>query len=240
MTSQTKPVLYDLITADGIPLSPWCWHVKMALAHKGISVETKSLHFTEKDRVIAAGGKSFPLFLERDGTVFDDSRLIIDHLEKAYPDRTLFPGGDAGFAGYQFIFRYSQTILFQTVISIILADIPHVLTPEDKAYFIASREKRFGMTLDAFCANRDDQLPILKTQLDPFIRAMSVHGFIAGKTPAMADYCLFGILQWARVTSPYPLYEKGEAVDQWMEKMLDLYDRLGRKAKACNASLSGV
>lgn len=234
-SQSTPPILYDLVTADQVPLSPWCWHVKMALAHKGIEAETIPLTFSEKDQVIAAGGKSFPLLIDAKGQPIDDSRLIISHLEEAYPSPTLFPGGDAGWASFNFIHRYTQTALFPTIIAMILVDIPKVLTLQDQAYFIASREKRFGMSLEDFCRKREDLRPQLHTQLDPFRKAMLSGGFIAGSAPAMVDYILFGVLQWARVTSPFPLYDKNDDLHRWMEDMLDLFDGLGRGAAAFSA-----
>jgi len=211
MTEATTPLLYDLVTGDGRSLSPWCWPVKMAIAHKNIAVETKPLIFSEKDQVITAGGKTFPLLVETDGQIYDDSRLIIDHLEKKYPEPTLFP----------------------TLVSMILVDIPDVLDPRDKDYFITSREKRVGMPLADYCAKREELRPTLNNQLDPFRKAMAVGGFICGDAPAMSDYMLFGMLQWARVTSPFELYDQYDDIWDWMEKMLDLYDGLGRNtAKA--------
>ena len=227
MTNATIPVLYDLVTGDGRSLSPWCWPVKMALAHKNIVVETKALIFSEKDQVIAAGGKTFPLLVETDGQIFDDSRLIIHHLEEKHPDPTLFPGGISGLSHYQFVFRYCQAILFPTLVSMILVDIPDVLDPRDKDYFITSREKRVGMSLADYCAKREDLRPTLNNQLDPFRKAIAVGGFICGDAPAMSDYMLFGMLQWARVTSPFELYDQYDDVWDWMEKMLDLFDGLG-------------
>ena len=234
-SQSTPPILYDLVTADQVPLSPWCWHVKMALAHKGIEAKTIPLTFSEKDQVIAAGGKSFPLLIDTEGRPIDDSRLIITHLEETYPSPTLFPGGDAGWASFNFIHRYTQTALFPTIIAMILVDIPKVLTPQDQAYFIASREKRFGMSLEDFCSKREDLRPKLNTQLDPFRKAMLSGGFIAGSAPAMVDYTLFGVLQWARVTSPFPLYDADDDIHRWMEDMLNLFDGLGRGASAFSA-----
>ena len=231
-TATDNLVLYDLVTADGVPLSPWCWHVKMALAHKGITAKTIPLTFTEKDQVIHAGGKSFPFMINGNGDALDDSRLIISHLEEIKPNPTLFPGGDAGWASFNFIHRYTQSFLFPTLIPMILADIPKVLTEADQAYFIASREKRFGMSLDELCRNRDEKRGQLDTQLDPFRKAIMTNGFIAGTSPAMVDYTLFGVLQWARVTSPFPLYDQDDVIHGWMETMLDLFDGLGRKAAA--------
>ena len=230
MNSTAIPVLYDLISTDGNALSPWCWHARMALAHKGIDVDRRAHCFTDKADMQAAGGKSFPLLVDTDGTALTDSMDIVMHLEASRPDPTLFPGGDV--SSYLFMHRYVQTIMFPTMAKIILVDIPGVLNGEDKAYFIESREARFGKPLSEVCADPEGGLKTLDMQLDPFRKAMAEGGFVAGSAPAMADYLLFGVLQWARVCSPRQLTAEDDVIANWMETMLDLFDGLGRSAKA--------
>lgn len=233
MTS-SKPIFYDLVaTTNRAALSPWCWHAKMALAHKGFDVDTMALTFTEKDQVIAAGGKTYPLLIETDGTISDDSKAICLRLEEICPKPTLFPEGTAGLAAYDFLHRYVQTILMPTMAKMVVKDIPDVLSGADREYFIKSREARFGMSLDEFCSDRDNtRTTIFNLQLDPFRQAMQRGGYVSGDSPAMLDYLLFGQLQWARVCSPYQLLDKDDPIAPWMEKMLDLFDGLGRKTPA--------
>ena len=61
---------------------------------------------------------------------------------------------------------------------------------------------------------------------------MAQEPYVSGKTPAFADYILFGAFQWARAVSPLRLLEPDDPVYAWRERMLDLYDGLARKAKA--------
>ena len=50
--------LYDLAGAEpDRRFSPYCWRIKMALAHKGLEVETIPWRFTDKD-IIAPAGKA--------------------------------------------------------------------------------------------------------------------------------------------------------------------------------------
>jgi glutathione S-transferase len=128
--------------------------------------------------------------------------------------------------------RYVQTIMFPTMVGIIIVDIPDVLDGEDRAYFIESREKRFGKPLAEVCHGREDALKTLNLQLDPFRKAMAENGFLSGAVPAMADYLLFGVLQWARVCSPVQLVQSDDTIASWMGKMLDLHDGLGRAVPA--------
>lgn len=233
MTEQ-RPIFYDLITADGRSLSPWCWQAKMAVAHKGLDVEYRALGFTEKDQVIAAGGKSYPCMVEADGAVSDDSKIITDRLEDMIPEPSLFPGGMASRTAYDFIHFYTQTVITPSVAKMVMADIPNVLNDADKAYFVESREARFGKPLAEVSANREEVKETLKTQLEPFRKAMAKTGWISGDAPAMADYALFGILQWARVCSTFKVIDDDDMIASWMEKMLDLHDGFGRKTAAAS------
>ena len=235
MNAQSKPQLYELISTHGLALSPWCWHVRMALAHKGIDAEIIQGRFTEKAQLESLGGKSYPLLKASDGNVFTDSNDIVFYLEELSPTQTLFPGGESGKAHYRFLHRYMQTILFPTFAKMIVKDIPDLLDGEDKAYFVSSREARFGKPLAEVCAGRDEMRPLLNLQLDPFRKAMTPGGFVSGTTPAMSDFLLFGVLQWARVSSDYPLIEDDDVISPWMGTMLDLFDGLGRSVPARKA-----
>jgi glutathione S-transferase len=53
--------------------------------------------------------------------------------------------------------------------------------------------------------------------------------FLGGADPTYADYILFGVLQWPRVTSPVQVLEPGDAIAGWFDRVLDLYDGAGRR-----------
>lgn len=232
MDGSYKPTLYELKTTHGLALSPWCWHARMALAHKGIKPDIIRLCFTEKEPIQALGGKTFPVMQEADGTVFTDSKDIALRLEETHPTPPLFPGGEAGRAFYRFVLRHIQTVMMPSLVKIVVADIPDLLDGDDRAYFITSREARFGKPLDEFCANREQSLQNLSQNIDPYRKALEGGGFVSGTAPAMADYLLFGVLQWARVSSHRQLFAADDAISVWMEVMLDLFDGLGRSTPA--------
>ena len=47
MNPVSRPVIYELTSTGGVALSPWCWHARMALAHKGIEPEIRQHCFTD-------------------------------------------------------------------------------------------------------------------------------------------------------------------------------------------------
>ena len=72
--------LHDLAGAeDDRRFSPYCWHSRMALAHKGLSVKTIPWRFTEKDRIAASGQGRVPVLVDA-GRWIADSWTIANHL----------------------------------------------------------------------------------------------------------------------------------------------------------------
>ena len=53
-----------------------------------------------------------------------------------------------------------------------------------------------------------------------------------GETPLFADYIVFGALQWLRTTSPTRVLAAYDPVSEWFERLLDLYEGVGRRMTA--------
>jgi hypothetical protein len=54
-------ILHELVGADAArPFSPHCWKVVMALAHKGLDFDRKTVCFTEVAEVEGGASKTFP------------------------------------------------------------------------------------------------------------------------------------------------------------------------------------
>jgi glutathione S-transferase len=54
--------------------------------------------------------------------------------------------------------------------------------------------------------------------------------FIAGETPAYADYIVFGGFQWARCISDFKLLEPDDVVARWRERILQSFDGMPGRA----------
>jgi len=101
--------LYDLAGEADRRFSPFCWRTRMALAHKGLAVETVPWGFTEKDRLPQPNGGRVPVIVDG-GNVVRDSTAIADYLEEHYADRpTLF--GETGRALARFVQNWTETVL---------------------------------------------------------------------------------------------------------------------------------
>jgi glutathione S-transferase len=227
--------LYDLAGAEADRrFSPFCWRTKMALAHKGLAAETVPWRFTEKDRLPAPNQGRVPVVCDGDRVVHD-STAIADYLEERYPDHpSLF--GDAGARGLtRFVQNWTETVLHIGLIRLVLTDIHRHLGPEDQAYFRQDREKRFGARLEDVVGDRAARLPAFRASLDPLRRTVERQDFLAGTSPAYADYVVFGAFQWARAISDFEVLAADDPVAAWRGRMLDLFDGFARRAPAYGA-----
>jgi glutathione S-transferase len=222
--------MYDLAgTQAERRFSPFCWRTRMALAHKGLEVETVPWRFTEKHKLPAPNDGRVPVIVD-DGTVVHDSSAIADYLEERYVDRpSLFPG-EAARGLSKFVQNWTETVLQVGLVRLVVLDIWKHIGPEDQAYFRSSREARFGATLEDVVKDREARLPAFRASLDPLRRTVERQPFLCGAAPAYADYIVFGAFQWARGISDFELIAADDPIYAWRGRMLDLYGGLGRKA----------
>jgi glutathione S-transferase len=218
--------LYDLAgEEDNRRFSPYCWRVKMALAHKGLPFETVPWRITEKDAIAFSRQGLVPVLVDGERVV-TDSWAICQYLETAYPEGTPLAEGAAAWAYANFIRQWTERSLQTAISRVILPDVFAHLHPKDRAYFRASRETRIGTTIEAFSADRPAHLTHLRKVLDPLRATLGAQPFLGG-TPGVADYVVFGAFQWARCTSPVQLLELDDPIHVWRERMLALHGGLG-------------
>ena len=222
--------MWDLAAAeDDRRFSPYCWRIRMALAHKGLEVETIPWRFTDKDAIAASGQDKVPV-LQDGATIVHDSWEIARYLDEKYPAKPLFEGAQAKSLARVFK-SWVETTLYPPIMRAIILDLFAAIHGKDKAYYRASREKRFGKTLEEVGADPKGAIQALRAALLPVRQQLVQQPFVCGDEPAFADYILFGVFQWPRAVSPQRLLEPDDPVFAWRERMLDLFGGLARNAK---------
>jgi glutathione S-transferase len=224
-------VMYDLAGADlALRFSPYCWRIRMALAHKGLAVETVPWRFSDGEAIAFSGQGRVPVI--RDGaTVVSDSWAIACYLEATYPDRPSLFGGATGQAHARLINAWADAVVLGGAARLVVRDILDALDPKDCAYFRASREQRFGTTLEAVQEDgRANRLGAFRDSLAPVRLVLRGEPWLGGSAPSYADHILFGTLQWPRCISRFEVLAADDPVVAWQERALDLYGGLGRSA----------
>jgi glutathione S-transferase len=224
--------LYDLAGADPARrFSPYCWRVRYALAAKGLAVETVPWRFTERDAIAPLGSDKVPVLVDGDRAVAD-SWAIAAYLEDTYPDRPSLFGPDPGRALARFVNAFADAVVVPGIARLVVADIEAVIDERDRAYFRASREKRFGMTLEAAQADRETRVEAFRQALHPLRMVLRAQPFLAGSAPLQADAIVMGCFQWARCVSPFRLLVADDPVEAWRQRMLDLHGGMARQVPA--------
>ncbi|SJZ53186.1 Glutathione S-transferase, C-terminal domain [Enhydrobacter aerosaccus] len=224
--------LYDLVFQDDRRPSPFCWRAKYALSHKGLKWVEEPMGFTEKQKIAFAGSQTVPVIKDGAKSV-KDSWAIALHLDQAHPDKPLFESEAARILA-RFVGNWVDTAVHVAVFPLIVGDLYDRVRPVDQAYFRESRGPRLGTTdFSAFQAKaREKGLAAFQATLEPARRLLKEQLFLAGGRPGYPDYALAGAFLWARITSPVVLLETDDPVHAWRERMLDLFDGMGRRAKA--------
>jgi len=223
--------LYDLAGAEeDRRFSPYCWRIRMALAHKGLEVETIPWRFTEKDVIAFTGQGRVPVLVDGERWI-NDSWAIANYLEATYPDRPSLFGGPSGAALTRFHVGWADTVLNAAMVKLVLLDIFNHVHPKDRDYFRKSREERYGRTLEDIVADRDRGVLAFRESLLALRQTLKAQSFFGGESPLYADYAIFGGFQWCRCTSPFQLLLTDDPVYLWRGRMLDLFDGLAAKAK---------
>ena len=228
--------MHDLAGADPrLRFSPYCWRIRMALAHKGLDVETIPWRFTDKKAIASSGQGRVPVLINEE-KVISDSWEIALYLEETFPDRpALFGSADARGTAL-FLKRWTEAVLHPALVRLIIADIVKVLDPKDVDYFRESREKALGAKLEDYVADRKTHLEALRNVLLPLRLTVKDQAFLGGEAPSFADYIVFGALQWARCSSPQNLLPGDDPVAAWFDRVAGLYDGLAAKAPRAPAA----
>jgi glutathione S-transferase len=224
-------VMYDLAGADpALRFSPYCWRIRMALAHKGLAVETVPWRFTDTDAIAFSGQGRVPVIRDGDQVVAD-SWAIAAYLEAQYPDRPSLFGGATGQAHARLINAWADAVVLGAAARLVVRDILDAIDPKDRDYFRTSREQRFGMTLEDVQADgRTNRLAAFRDSLTPARLVLRAQPWLGGAAPSYADYILFGTLQWPRCVSRFEILAADDPVAAWQARALDLFDGLGRTA----------
>jgi glutathione S-transferase len=219
--------LFELAGADPARLfSPYCWRIRMALAHKELPFESVVWHLTQKDTIRPHRSEKVPVLVDGETSVHD-SWAIANYLEDTYPDRPSLFGGAGGRAMARMLNSWSDVMVGQ-IAPFIIADIHAQLAPEDQDYFRYSREKAMGTTLEQAMTGRDNRIADLRRWLHPLRMTLRSQPFVGGAAPNYADYIMFGPFQWARVTSPFELLATDALIYAWRETMLDAFGGMAR------------
>ncbi|WP_339515495.1 glutathione S-transferase family protein [Pseudomonas sp. RL_15y_Pfl2_60] len=213
--------LFELRGADPeVLFSPYCWRVRLALAHKGLPFTANPLRFTDKEPLACSGQNLVPVI--RDGeTVVNDSVAIFEYLDATYPQQPLL--GDSLAANRaRLLEKLTFTAVRMPLLKLLVPRVYAAIDEADKDYFRSSREKALGMTLEAF-ADRQVGLDSFVLAVAPLEAWLKTQPYLDGEQPAGTDYLVAGLFFWAWCLGEQP-WPADSAVDAWFQRILTRYE----------------
>ncbi len=224
--------LYDLAGAEpDRRFSPYCWRIRMALAHKGLEVETIPWRFTEKDRLAPSGQGRVPVLVDGDalGIGFLDHRQL--SRGHATPTARRCSAAAAGRALSRFHATWTDAALQGGLVRLVVLDICGIATRRTAPISARAARSASATRSRRSSADREARLPALRETLTPLRLTLRTQKFLGGETPLYADYAVFGAFQWARAISDFKLLAADDPVCAWRGRMLALYGGLAGNAK---------
>jgi len=216
---------------DDCRFSTFSWRTRLALHHKGLSFAVHPVAVSDKAAIGFSGQGKVPI-LKHDGRVIPDSWAIALYLEKEFPERPTLFGGEIGQTLTHVFNVWADRELIPALIPFLMRDVLDCVGEADGAHLRLQIESAMKKTLEDLSAGREQAVQAFRRKLQPVRKALETRNFLGGAAPTYADYVLFGLLQWARVISPAEVLEDGDAVAAWFERVLDLYDGVGRKERS--------
>ena len=223
--------LWELKGRDGRRYSLFSWRTKLALKHKGLQWESTPVLMSDKQAIAFSGGKTVPVIRDGD-TVVRDSWKIAEHLEHKYADKPSLFGGPIGRGVTQALNTWTDRALIPAMMPVIVADIHDRIDAADQPFFRQMFEGFLKSTLEETRSKREELGKRLERVVEPWQAALKRQPFVCGNTPAYADYILFSVFQWARITSPQDVLKESDPLYAWRERVMDLYDGFARKTPA--------
>jgi glutathione S-transferase len=179
------------------PFSTNVERVALALAYKGLEVESVVIDYSDRSEVQRVSGQGLVPVIDDDGTVVVDSMEIVRYLEERRPDPPLYPAGEA---------RRAEMLLFVDWFNRVWKRPPNEIEaelckPEADRQRIAALASEMSAALDRFEA------------------MLAGRDHLMGDEFSAADCAAFPFLKYA-------LYREPED-DELFHRVLDDYQQLG-------------
>lgn len=202
--------------------SPFVWRTKYALAHKGLPYETERVGFVDIPKTCEGRHKTVPVLIEEDGTEVCDSWGIAAYLDDTYPDTPALFSGTA-YERAQEIDALIGQHAFPAFFPLYIGDVLNGLDAENAAYFRASREARFGATIEQLSGNRDAVLTDARAAIEPLRAEVTKADWLHGDAPGYGDYIVLAFFAWIKAAATTPPLAAGDPLLAYIDRGFALH-----------------
>ena len=203
--------------------SPYCWRIRMALAHKGLDFEPTPWRAVEKDTIARSGGGTVPVLVDGERWLRESWDIVI-YLEETYPKLPALFSGEGDRTKAQFIDAWITHIVHPEIFRAVVRDQFPLLAEKDKAYYLERTKAKFGRDLEEIGSDPEGAIAELDGVLSPLQQVLARNAFLGGAQPSYGDYIVFGAFQWARVASIRRLVAEDSPAGRWFLRLLEAFN----------------
>ena len=171
--------------------------VALALAHKGVEVESVVIDYADRSEVERISGQGLVPVLDDDGTIVVDSMEIVRYLDAKFPEPPLYPAGEA---------RRAELLVFVDWFNRVWKGPPNEIEAEE-SLAQPDRERIAALSGEMAAA------------LDRFEAMLAGREYLMGDAFSAADIAAFPFLKYALMRDP--------ADDEAFHRILVEHQRLG-------------
>ncbi len=182
-----------------------CERVALALAHKGVEVESVLIEYADRSPVERVSGQGLVPVIVDGGEVIYDSTRILRHLEQRFPDPPLFPADPA---------RRAELDVFLEWFNEVWKSAPNALEEE------LEKTDPDEAAIEPLSAR-------IAESLDLFVRLLAGREYLLGDTLSAGDCAAFPFLKYATIRDP----KDTELFHVMLDDHLDLGDERPRLAE---------
>jgi len=221
--------LYDLVLASGVTLSPFVWRTKLAIRHKGFSIDDVETSYMGIRRMLDGTYTRLPV-IEDDGLVIKDSWDIAEYLDRTYPDRPLLYRSQAEKNFGKFIDGWMWRTIVHPWFTCFTLDQVKLVHEEDVAYVLNAHQNHIfkGKPLEEVVAGKEQRLEEARPLLDPLRAILKDSKWLAGDEPNQIDYLVLSLFLWCASLASAPPLAKDDPLWNWLNRGFDLFDGIGR------------
>ncbi|MBU6443960.1 MAG: glutathione S-transferase family protein [Alphaproteobacteria bacterium] len=229
MARNNTITLFDLQLASGCTISPFVWATKYALRHKGFDIDIVPGGFTGIMERTNGFSDRLPVIVD-DGHWVKDSWLIAEYLDEKYPNRPKLIDGDSMKVLTKFIDGWLWRTAIRPWFRCYILDYHNLSLPQDHAYVRESREQLFlgGRKLEEVQAGREERLPMVPPDLEPFRELLKDTRWLGGEHPNYADYRALAVFLWTASVATIPPLHDDDPLKDYIDRGFDLFGGLGR------------
>lgn len=192
------------------PYSTNVERVALALAHKGLDVESIVISYDDRTEVEQVSGQGLVPVIDDEGEIVIDSTRILGYLDERYPEPAIFPAEPG---------RRAEMDVFIDWFNEIWKGAPNTIelelsSEEPDQEVIESEGRR------------------MQTALGLFERMLDGREYLMGDEVSAADFAVFPFVKYARLRDP--------ADDELFHRILELHQRLGSEHPRLTAWIDRV